>query len=235
LALAQKRKLILTYVADNGTTNLLDYADQILDAGWETHFHKAARILSEAATSSALETLDESGQEYSDQLLINIEQHNERTAKAEAAALLGLLYDATKAVAVPTLVGWSIGQTLLDQLTRVVTKAEELEWSSLALDQAIAEMSGFSAKRASQMAHDSLAYVDGVAARTAAAVTGATEKRSECINDDKTCPDCLENAAMGWIGINAKFTGSDTEDTPHHPNCRCSVEYVWGRVPVEVV
>lgn len=235
LALSKKRRLILTYVADNGTTGLLDYGDQILDQGWERHFHQAADILSEAATTSSIETLDEYGADYSDQLLINIEQHNERTAKAESASLLGLVYDSAKGVAVPTIVGWSIGQTLLDQLTKVVEKADSQEWSSAKLDGAIADMSGFSAKRASQMAHDSLAYVDGVAARTTATVTGATLKRSESAEDDKVCPACLENQAMGWVGINEKFSGSDTEDTPHHNNCRCSVEYEWQREPVEVL
>jgi hypothetical protein len=235
LALSKKRRLILIYVADNGTTGLLDYADQVLDQGWETHFHQAADILSEAATTSAIETLDESPEDYSDQLVRNVEQHNRLRALAEAALLLGLIYDPGKNVAIPTITGWSIGQSLLDQLTKVVQTAETEHWSSAKLDQAIGEMSGFSAKRAEQMAHDSLSYIDGVAARTTAMVTGATEKRSECVRDNKTCPACLENAAMGWIGINQKFSGSDTEDTPHHPNCRCDVEYAWGRMPVEVL
>ncbi len=44
---------------------------------------------------------------------------------------------------------------------------------------------------------------------------------------DKVCKECAENEKDGWIGINDVFSGSDTMETPHHPNCRCGVEYEW--------
>lgn len=231
LALSAKRRLILEYVSDHGPTGLMDYADTVLDSGWDANFEDASAILSQAGVDSSIETLDASGIVVTDEFTSNIEKHIHLIALSAAAGLLGLSYDPAHDIAVPTLSGWSIGQSLFGQLEDVLREADTEAWSSAQLDQAIGYISGFSARKAEQMAHDSLSFVDGASARSTASATGATMKRSESMEDDKVCPACLENQAMGWVGIHEKFTGSDTEDTPHHPNCRCSVEYEWSGKP----
>jgi hypothetical protein len=233
-ALASKRKLILEYAADNGTDGLLDYADTILDAGWSAHFDRAAEILAAAAVDSALETLDASGADYSDGLVDNIERHHELLAKSQAASLLGLQYDHTHDIAIPTIIGWSLGGALLDSLAKVHEHAVAEEWPSEKLDSAITEMSAFGADKAQDMAHNALALIGGQAARTTAGATGAYEKFSETVHDERVCPKCLKNERDGWIPINHKFSGSETEDTPHHPRCRCSVSYKWLEIPERI-
>jgi hypothetical protein len=229
LALTEKRKLLLAFVADHGVDGLLDYADTVLDQGWDAHFVEAASILSAAAVDSTIATLDASGVSVTEAFVANLEKHNDQLAKFEAASLLGLNYDHTHDVALPTVAGWSIGQSALDQLETVVKNAESPE----ALETAIESLSAFSPERAGNMAHDSISLVDGQAARTAASATGAHQKRSETVHDERVCLKCLTNERDGWIGVNDQFTGSETMDVPHHPRCRCSVEYEWLSVPVE--
>lgn len=230
-ALASKRKLILEYAADNGTEGLLDYVDTVLDSNWSQHFDRAAEILAAASVDSALDTLDASGADYSDELVANIQNHHELLAKTQAASLLGLSYDHTNDVAIPTLLGWSIGGALLDSLTKLHEQAVADEWSAEKLDSAIGEMSAFSPEKAVSMAHDSLALISGQAARSTAHATGAHEKFSETVHDERVCGACHKNESDGWIPINQKFSGSETEDTPHHPRCRCSVSYRWMEIP----
>jgi hypothetical protein len=232
-ALASKRKLILEYAAEHGTEGLLDYADSILDSGWDAHFDAAAAILAAAAVDSSIDTLDASETDYSDEFVSNLEKHHDLLAKTQAASLLGLVYDHTRDVALPTLAGWSIGQTLLDQLGKVLEQADKHEWPSEKLDTALEDMSAFSADKAAAMAHNALTFVSGASARSTASATGAHMKRSMSEGDDKVCPDCAQDEEDGWIGVNEAFSGSETEDVPHHPNCRCSVEYQWLEVPLE--
>ncbi len=236
LALTEKRKLLLAYVADYGTTGLLDYADTILDQGWDAHFTEAAAILSAAAVDSTVEVLDASGIKYTESFVANLERHNELLAKNEAARVLGLTYDAAHDVAVPTVAGFTPAEPALKQLAEVIEKTEQRteliqqQQESLAIapiEQAVEDLSLFSGDRAAQMAHNAITFVSGASARASAAACGATLKRSETVGDDKVCKECAENEKDGWIGINDVFSGSDTMETPHHPNCRCGVEYEW--------
>ena len=61
--------------------------------------------------------------------------------------------------------------------------------------------------------------------RSTAGALGADLKRSKTVGDEKVCPDCEGDEAGGWINIDDTFSGSDTADVPHHPNCRCAVYY----------
>jgi hypothetical protein len=228
LALTEKRKLILFYIADHGTAGLLDYADTVLDSGWDAHFEQAATILSAAAVDSTIAVLDASKATVTDEFVANLEKHNELLAKFEAARLLGLTYDPAHDVAIPSVTGWSIGQTLSDQLAAVVEKSESTE----EIETAIEDLSAFSKDRATDMAHNALALVEGQVARAAASATGANQKRSETVHDDRVCVACEKNEADGWIGVNDEFTGSETMDVPHHPRCRCTVYYQWLEVPL---
>jgi hypothetical protein len=228
MALVSKRKLLLAYIADFGTAGLLDYADTVLDSGWDAHFEQAATILSAAAVDSTIAVLDASAATVTDEFVANLEKHNELLAKFEAARLLGLTYNATHDVATPSIIGWSIGQTLSDQLTAVVEKAESTE----EIETAIEDLSVFSKDRATDMAHNAISLVEGQVARAAASATGANQKRSETVHDDRVCVACEKNEADGWIGVNDEFTGSETMDVPHHPRCRCTVHYQWIAVPV---
>jgi hypothetical protein len=238
LALTEKRKLILAYIADYGTDGLLDYAETILDSGWDAHFNEAAAILAAAAVDSTVEVLDASGIKFTDEFVANLEKHNDLIAKHEAASLLGLAYDVAHDVAVPTVAGWLPAEPALKQLSEVIEKTEQQSQEilqqqqetivSLPIEQAIEDLSLFSGKRAEQYALNAIAYVSGASARSSAAACGATHKRSETVGDDRVCDDCDANEADGWIGINDTFSGSDTMDTPHHINCRCSCEYEWA-------
>ena len=238
LALTEKRKLLLAYVADYGTAGLLDYAETVLDAGWDVHFAEAASILSAAATDSTIEVLDAAKINFTDAFVANLERHNDLIAKNEAARLLGLHYDVAHDVAVPTVAGFTPSEPALKELGDVIERTEQqsqefLEQqqeslASLPIDQAIEDLSLFSGERAAQYAHNAITFVSGASARASAAACGATLKRSETVGDDKVCVECAENEKDGWIGINDIFSGSDTMDTPHHPNCRCACEYEWA-------
>jgi hypothetical protein len=232
VALAEKRHLLLSYVAEHGSEGLVDYGDMMLEEGWHQYFDKTAQILTECAVDSSIETLDASGLDVTDNFVANVEDHTKQIARDEAADLLGLHYDHAHGVAVATVGGFTIGSVMVAQLEEILRKAEADQWSSAQIEQAIQDMSGFDPKRADALAHNSLALVSGRSARTVAAMTGATEKRSETVGDDKVCPQCAQNEADGWIDVNAKFSGSDTQDVPHHPNCRCDVIYQWQEVAV---
>jgi hypothetical protein len=238
LALTEKRKLILAYIADYGTDGLLDYAETILDSGWDVHFSEAAAILAAAAVDSTLEVLDASGINFTDEFVANLERHNDLIAKYEAASILGLAYDSAHDVAVPTVAGFTPAAPALKQLGEVIEKTEQQSQEllqqqqetivSLPIDTAIEDFSLFSGDRAAQMAHNAIVFVSGRSARASATALGATLKRSETVGDDRVCKECAENERDGWIPINEAFSGSETEDVPHHKNCRCSCEYEWG-------
>lgn len=246
LALAQKKKALLEYVAENDNTDgLLDYADTVLESGWEKHFSAVAALLAAAAVDSALEALDASGRVFSEEFIANIEKHVELTAKHEAADVLGLSYDPIRDIARPTLNGWTPAKEAVAELKDTIATVEkesayqeflqqqqqeiiELPPQSARIEQAIDDMSLFSGKRAEQYALNAITYVSGASARSSAAAAGASLKRSETVGDDRVCDDCAENERDGWIAINDPFSGSETIDTPHHPNCRCSVEYEWA-------
>jgi hypothetical protein len=237
LALTEKRKLILAFVSENGTDGLLDYAETILDSGWDAHFSEAAAILAAAAVDSTLEVLDASGIKFTEAFVANLERHNDLIAKYEAASLLGLAYDVAHDVAVPTVAGFSPAEPALKQLGEVIERTEQQSellqqqqetLVSLPIDTAIEDLSLFSGDRAAQLAHNAITFVSGRSARASATALGATLKRSETVGDDRVCDDCDQNERDGWININDAFSGSDTEDVPHHPNCRCGVEYEWG-------
>jgi hypothetical protein len=232
LALAAKRRLLLLHVAENGIEGLQEYGDAMLEEGWHENFDKTANILAASANDSALETLDASGLDLTPNFVSTVEKHVRQTARDEAASLLGVHYDAGHEVAVATVAGFTVGSVLVAQLEELLCQAAAEEWPSAKIEQGIKDMSGFSASRAERLAHDSLAFVSGRSARQVAAMTGAMEKMSETVGDDKVCAECDENAADGWIGINEQFSGSLTEDTPHHPNCRCDVVYQWAEMAV---
>jgi hypothetical protein len=238
LALTEKRKLLLAYIADYGTDGLLDYAETILDSGWDAHFEKAADLLSAAADDSTLEVLDASDIKFTEAFVENLERHNELIAKHEAASILGLAYDVAHDVAVPTIAGFTPAEPVLKQLSEVIERTEQQSQEflqqqqetivSLPIDTAIEDLSLFSGDRAAQMAHNAIVFVSGRSARASATALGATLKRSETVGDDRVCKECAENERDGWININDAFSGSETEDVPHHKNCRCSCEYEWG-------
>jgi hypothetical protein len=237
LALTEKRKLLLAYIADYGTEGLLDYAETILDSGWDAHFSEAAALLSATADDSTLEVLDASGIKFTEAFVSNLEKHNELIAKHEAASILGLAYDVAHDVAVPTVAGFTPAEPALKQLGAVIERTEQQSellqqqqetLVSLPIDTAIEDLSLFSGDRAAQMAHNAITFVSGRSARASATALGATLKRSETVGDDRVCKECAENERDGWIGINDTFSGSETEDVPHHRNCRCSCEYEWG-------
>jgi len=237
-ALSEKRKLLLAYIADYGTDGLLDYAETILDSGWDAHFSEAASILSSAATESTIEVLDAAAFTFTDEFVANLEKHNDLLAKNEAARLLGVHYDVAHDVAVPTVDGWALGQSDIKQLGDVIEQTEQqselLQQQqqetivSLPIDTAIEDLSLFSRQRAEQMAHNAISFVSGSSARSSAAACGASLKRSETVGDDRVCDACDQDERDGWIGINEEFSGSETADVPHHPNCRCGVEYEWA-------
>lgn len=50
------------------------------------------------------------------------------------------------------------------------------------------------------------------------------------------CDLCVDNADMGWIGMDDVFDGidGDIDEAPAHPNCECEVEYKTKRTRVYV-
>lgn len=50
-------------------------------------------------------------------------------------------------------------------------------------------------------------------------------KESLTIGDDRVSEVCLDNARQGRIGINKAFVATDTQFSPHHPRCRCTILY----------
>jgi len=226
-ALSEKKRLLLTYVAENGNEGLLDYGNAILERGLDKYFDSASFILNESVVDSSIETMQASGLDLTSNFLRNVEQHNRQIARDESARLLGAHYDQGHGVAVATVAGFTIGHVLIAQLEDLLSEAKADQWSINKIEKGISELSGFSAKRADAIAHNSLAFVSGRSARNVAAMTGAMEKMSETVGDDRVCDECDQNAADGWIGINDRFSGSDTEDVPHHPACRCDCIYQW--------
>jgi hypothetical protein len=226
-ALSEKKRLLLTYVAENGKEGLLDYGNSILERGLNKYFDSVSFILNENVVDSTIETLQASGLDLTENFVRNVDQHNKQIARDEAARLLGAHYDHGHGVAVATVAGFAIGHALIAQLGDLLSQAKTDGWSLNKIEKGISTLSGFSAKRAEAIAQNSLAFVSGRSARNVAAMTGAMEKMSETVGDDRVCDECDTNAADGWIGINDRFSGSDTEDVPHHPGCRCDVVYQW--------
>jgi len=227
---------LIEFITEYGIDGLPDYGDTILLQGWDQYFEEVSRILLDATVYSSREILSESNREPSDYFLNQVAKENFQIANEESAALLGLHWDRISGLASGGLaVTWGLSQTLLDQIEKAVIQAEEEGWSKSQVEQEITNLSGFGADRAKQLSQNALSFVDGKSSRRVASMTGATEKFSETVGDDHVCAECEENEADGWIPINEQFSGSGTEDTPHHPNCRCSVSYRWQEAAVTAV
>jgi hypothetical protein len=207
------------------------FAEKTLDSGWASYFEKTANVLSSAATKATHAMIIGSKLLIAPDLMRRAEQHAVAIAKTEAASLLGLTYDSARDKASPDVMGTTPGGPVIEALDQILETAKAEEWPVAQLSAAIEGLGGFSQGRAVAIAEDTLASVDGKAALGTAQTIGASQKRSESANDGKVCPECVQNQRQGWIGIDALFSGSMTADTPHHPRCRCSVEFKWNQEP----
>ena len=60
------------------------------------------------------------------------------------------------------------------------------------------------------------------------AISQIVQKHNIDRADDRVCGNCLANTAEGWIPIGQLFAASETLIKPHHPRCRCRMDYRSG-------
>ncbi|MCY4056648.1 MAG: HK97 family phage prohead protease [Gammaproteobacteria bacterium] len=110
---------------------------------------------------------------------------------------------------------------------RAEEEAEDREEALLLLLAATtAQYQGWQGWRSEQIAATETTIAHRVGGRAAAGLYAATiaalEKRNVDAGDDRVCPRCRRNSAVGWISAVAAFPEGDPAV---HPNCRCRVEY----------
>ena len=57
------------------------------------------------------------------------------------------------------------------------------------------------------------------------AISQTVEKHNIDRGDERVCRNCMANTAQGWIPRGQLFSGSGTLTKPHHPRCRCRINY----------
>jgi hypothetical protein len=83
--LVAKRALILGYIAENGPSRAMVFAEKTLDSGWAPYFEKTSALLTSAATRAAHETIQGSKLLVGPELMRRAENHAVVIAKTEAA------------------------------------------------------------------------------------------------------------------------------------------------------
>lgn len=118
-----------------------------------------------------------------------------------------------------------LADTTRADVAELVSAAVKDGLSPQQLAAALRDHAAFSRDRAETIARTETATALGQGQRAAAVIMSQDEKSWVAGN----CPDCLDNEAAGWIGIDEAFpTGDDT--VPAHPRCTCTVIYRTKRL-----
>lgn len=195
--------------------------------GWEVLPPEVGPILAAEAQDVAVEVIASAG------IIVDQDQWNAvddevaDLALDRAGELVGMKWDKDeeKWVENPN-AEWRIDEDVRDEISKLVSSAEQEGWSNKDLKNAIVESNLFSEDRADLIARTELKYIDGMGAAAVAERTGATQKKwmLSSLHDDED--ECDDNAEADWIGVDDDFpNGEDT--VPAHPRCRCVVTYGW--------
>lgn len=116
-----------------------------------------------------------------------------------------------------------------EEVGRIIAAGTEAGASYTSISRELrAAFEGFSARRAKLIAVTEMgdAYEAGNrgVADMLTAVGLEVEKQWLDVGDRRVDPECVSNAAQGWIPIEAAFASGHQQPTAH-PGCRCTTEY----------
>ncbi len=201
--------------------------------GWEVLPPAVAPILEAEAQDVAVEVIASAG------IIVDQDQWNAvddevaDLALDRAGELVGMKYvpEDDKWIDNPN-AEWRIDEDVRDEISKLVSSAEQEGWSNTDLRSAIVESNLFGEDRADLIARTELKYIDGMGAAAVAERTGATQKKwmLSSLHDDED--ECDQNADEEWISIEDDFPSGD-DTVPAHPRCRCVVTYGWEDSSVE--
>lgn len=117
----------------------------------------------------------------------------------------------------------SIPDTLHDRLREIMAQAYEQRSGQFGFAREIrSEFADVSKFKAEQIATTEWARAASQATIIGYKAQGIEQKIWLTAGDERVCPTCEDNAAMGAVGIDGDFLSGDTAP-PAHPGCRCDV------------
>jgi len=197
----------------------------ILAQGWQGVPEQVAPILEGAASDTASELIGTAQVAPIEEQWDYIDEATTQLARDRSAELVGMKWIDGELVENPN-AKWAITEDVRGELTDLVAKAEEEEWSNDQLRSAIVNADLFSEDRADMIARTELKRIDAMSANATATATGATSKRWLLSADHDEADDCDDNSNADWVDIDDDFpSGADLP--PDHPNCQCVVTFGW--------
>ncbi len=112
-------------------------------------------------------------------------------------------------------------KTTPEMMRATVARALEEGWSAGRLRDVLRSNYGFSPARALSISRTELARSRRAGGQFGAEKAGAQSKHWDIGDDEESCAECQNNAAEGWIPLDADFPSGDDP----HPNCTCSISY----------
>lgn len=223
---------ITAAIADTAKADGGDRIDRIirrLTLDWSGLVPDAEQVLARMAEDGTLEALIQVG--VDDPGIT--EQVNERAlawAKARAAELVGMRYNADGVLVENPDADWAITESTREMLCADVAQAIEDGTSTDDLAAQLADRYAFSDDRAATIARTEVARADVAGNLAAYQASGVVEGKEWLLGSEHDGPDeCDEAEAMGVVPLDSDFGG--VGDPPAHPRCACDILPVLVSAP----
>lgn len=112
---------------------------------------------------------------------------------------------------------WAIDETTRGGIRDLVEEAERKGWSNDKLAEELHDAFAFSESRAEMIARTETAFADVEGNRIGWRASGVVIGQEWGLSSDP-CPECVENAEAGIIGLDQEFPNGGP---PAHPRCEC--------------
>lgn len=201
--------------------------NQLLNEGWAAYPDEIKDVMQAAADDTSAELIASAGIVPTEEQWDYIDQYTTGLARDRAGELVGMKWDEDSEswIENPN-AEWAITDDVRDEVTNLVAQAEEEEWSSDQLSNAIQDAGLFGEDRSDMIARTEIKRIDAMSANSTAKATGATKKKWLLSANHKEDDECDENADDDFIDIDDTFA-SGAEIPPEHPNCQCVVTFGW--------
>ncbi|TNC08465.1 hypothetical protein FF100_29415 [Methylobacterium terricola] len=180
--------------------------------------------LAGVASDAVRRTMAQVGADGLDTLVDQVNEGAVAQARARAAELVGMRWDADGNLVEARRASYRIDETTREMLRETIVSGLSRNIGSDAIADEIEGSYAFSAERALTIAETEVASVNGQASLESyhAAREAGVGVRKQWFAEDGCCAACQANAEAGPIDLDDEFPSGD-DTTPAHPKCRCVV------------
>lgn len=204
-----------------------------LDLNWVQVTGLMETPLKETARESGTQVLLDLGlTEEAAELFGVVNQDALDYSKNRAAEMVGMKFVNGELVENPD-AAWAITDTTRDELRQLISKAFSEGMTPADLETAIEDSFQFSSARAEMIARTEMSKAHIQGALDAAKASGlVTHKFSMLSGNHDLDDECDDNADEGEIELEKDFPSGD-DGPPFHPNCVCTLSFVYATGPGE--